>query len=216
MMKRIVTVALVGAFTFGAAGVVSAQDTPPTQEKKADEQPAAGQDELPTPPDGWWEKVQGGESAVYEMTQMGMQMKLKFNIDSREGSMITFSTSVEVPGMPQGMPPETHTVDANDPEQIKKNKMPEGSTVKKVGEETLTAAGRDWACTVYEVEGQQGGQQMKMKMWHSAELLPLFNGGAVKMEVEVPGPNGQPMQVRLQLTEVGAGAAGGAATPKGE
>lgn len=207
MMKRIAIVALVGAFTFGAASVASAQDAAPTQEKKADEQPASGNDELPMPPDGWWEKVQGGETAVYAMVQMGMQMKMKVKVDSREGSVITFSMSVELPGMPEGMPPQTQTVDYADKDQIKQNAMPEGATVKKVGQETITAAGRDWACTVYEVEAEKEGQKVKMKVWYCADLLPVFNGGNVKMEAEVPGPTGQPMPVRITLTEVSGGEA---------
>ncbi len=212
-MKQLLKVALIGALSFGGAGAVSAQDAPPTQERPA-EQPAEGQDALPTPPEGWWREVQPGEYAVYAMNQMGMDMKLKFTIDSREEAKITFSTTMEVPGMPQAMPPQTTTIDANDPEALENKKLPPGATVKKLGDETVNAAGRDWTCSVYEIEGEQRGQKMKMKLWHSAELRPVFNGGAVKMEVEAPGPAG-PMLVTILLSEVGAApASGGGAAPE--
>lgn len=215
-MKQVMVLALVvGAFTAGFAEVGLAQDAPPpTQEKKdaPPEAPAQPGDTLPRPPEGWWEEVDGGEFAVYDMAQMGMQLKLKLAVVSRQDSQITVTTTAEVPGMPQGgMPPQTDTIDAAKHDQLAK--MPEGATVKKLGEETITAAGREWACGVYEIEGKDDGRPIKMKLWHSPELLPIFSGGAVKMEVEATGPAG-PMTITMQLAEVGTATAGeGAPAP---
>lgn len=203
MTSRVWVGALLGAVTFGFGVTVAAAQDAPTQE----------QPKLPQPPDGWWEQVKGGESATYDMTQMGMQMKMKMTVDKVEGSKITFTAAVEMPGAPPGsIPPQKETIDFGDKAQVEqKQKMPKDATVKQVGEETVNAAGRDWPCTVWEVEGSERGQKMKMKIWHSAELLPVFSNGTVKMEVEMMGPNGQPMKVEMVLTEVKGPGEGGAA-----
>jgi hypothetical protein len=183
------------------------------QEPTTESTPESSSDALPAPPDGWWEQVQAGDYATYEMSQMGMQFTMKLQVDAREGSSITFTTTMEMVGGPQGgMPPQTQTIDFGDPAQLTANtKLPKGSTVKKVGEETITAAGREWSCAVYEVEGMERGQKVKMKLWHNPELLPVFSNGSVKMEVEIMGPNGQPMKIDVLLTGLGKASEGGEA-----
>ena len=201
--REVLVGALAGALVFGfGVGVVGAQE--PKPQEPAPQEPA--REELPTPPEGWWEQVKGGEFATYEMTQMGAQFTMKLLVDSREGSTITFTTTMQMADAPQGggFPPRTQKIDFADPAQVNaKMKMPKDATVKKIGEESIAAAGREWPCTVYEIEGTERGQKMKMKLWHSTELLPVFSNGAVKMHVEMMGPNGQPMKVEMNLTEVG-------------
>lgn len=202
-MVRSLTVAalLLGAF---GGGLVRAQDAPKQDAEKV---------ELPTPPDGWWENVKGGESATYNMSQMGMQMVMTMTVDKVEGAKVTFTTTLQMGE--QGMPPKTETIDFADPAQREKvkGKMPKDATVKNLGEETVNTAGRDWKCTVYEIEGTERGQKMKMKLWHSTELLPVFSNGTVKMDIDMMGPGGQPMKVELLLTEVKGPGEGGATPP---
>jgi hypothetical protein len=164
-----------------------AQEDPSAGDTTAPDAPApeAGGDttELPKPADGWWKSLEGGETAKYEVVQMGQSMEMVLTVDSIEGTTLTFTAKMRMPGGMEA-PPQTQTVDLND-ENALKGDMPADSKVTKVGEETIELAGRSWDCTIYDIEGTNQGVPLKMKMWHCPDLPPVFNNSSVKMEMEV-------------------------------
>ena len=136
----------------------------------------------PTPPEGWWKDLRGGETATYELTMDSSAMKMVITIDKIERSLITFNTQTFMGG--QSMPKHIQTIDARDPLAVGGN-LPPGATVEK-GEETSIQVGhKTFNCTIYRVEFEG----LKMKVWHSSQLPRIFSGGNVKAESGSQGMN---------------------------
>ncbi|MDC3378966.1 hypothetical protein OAX78_01625 [Planctomycetota bacterium] len=154
---------------------------------------------LPTPPDGWWENVEPGQTATFAVSQMGQNFNMILTVASREEQLITFNMQMLMGDMEMG-PPQTETLDASDQEQL--NDLPEGSKVTEVGTETIEAGGQSWDCTIFEIETENQGMPMTMKMWHCPDLNPVFNRGCVKAEMNME-QGGMKMEINMELTEIG-------------
>lgn len=154
--------------------LASAQTTKPTDDAPAE----AADSPFPTPPDGWWEQVEAGWSATYEITQPQGTATQTLTVESIEGSVVTVTATIEAGG--QTPPPQTQTIDfAEDSDATDPTKnLPAGAEPQEVGEETIEVAGEEYACTIIEMSLQG----TTIKFWVSEDLPPLFNSGIVKME----------------------------------
>lgn len=219
-MKHSFSSALVLGLTLLGAPALAQEDpsagdtTAPAPEASPAEGEVTG-DKLPMPKDGWWKTIKAGEMARYEVTQMGTKMEMQISVDSLNGTEVTFTAKMVMPGGMEA-PPQTQTIDASDKSAMNEN-MPGDAKVTKVGQETIQMAGRAWNCTVYEIEGSNQGMPLKMKMWHCPDLPPIFNNSAIKMEMNV-NQGGMEINASMNLVEYtpagGAAPAGDAPAPK--
>jgi hypothetical protein len=135
----------------------------------------AGEDMWPTPPEGWWKSLKGGESATYEMVVGPTVMEIVITINKIEGSKITVITRDQT--SESTMPAQKEIIDAA---KTDVGALPPGASVKKGKNITLKVGNNSFKCTVYQIEING----MKMKNCHSSQLPPIFNSGVVKMETE--------------------------------
>ncbi|MCO5170816.1 MAG: hypothetical protein M9894_31190 [Planctomycetes bacterium] len=153
---------------------------------------AAGQDlaRWPAPPEGWWRRLEGGERAVYALTQGPRTGRRVMTVERIEGSRVTvsFEQAYGHDGS-HDAPAARHaaTIDLADPTDAGDLTLPEGARLTRVGREEVKVGERAFACDVYEValEGPRGA--VAMKAWHAPALPPVFMGGVVKLTSRLAG-----------------------------
>lgn len=151
---------------------------------------AIGQDPArwPAPPEGWWRRLEGGERAVYALTQGQRTGRRVMVVERIEGSRVTVSFE-QAHGDAGEAPParQSATIDLADPTEAGDLTLPEGARLTRVGREELKVGARAFACDVYEValEGPRGA--VAMKAWHAPSLPPVFMGGVVKLTSRLAG-----------------------------
>jgi hypothetical protein len=127
-----------------------------------------------------WKKFAEGSNSTLSMTIEAVGQKMTSEAVSKlvkkedDGVTIEVSSSMEIAGQKQTMPPQTQKVAP---------KVEKADAPTQVGESTekVEAAGKTFDCKVYEVSKKQpNGQTVKAKMWVSDDVP----GGVVKMEAK--------------------------------
>lgn len=168
---------------------------------------ASAQSNLPEWPANWWNDLEVGGSATYEMNAMGMVMTLTQSVEAIDGSQITVATTINMMG--NSTPPQTEVIDAATltPEsqiammQRMGNGMPGAAgppqdlseledMVTRVSDTTCEAGSRTVDCTEFELNGEG----ITSRAWISTSIPPVFMNGVVRSEATVQG---QAMSVNL-------------------
>ena len=105
----------------------------------------AEEDGWPTPPDGWWKNLKGGESAEFDMQMGPTNMKMVQTVDKIEGSNITFTTQTFMGDNAESE--ETQTIDAADSLEGG-GVAPPGATVEKGGFTQIKVGDTSFDCTI--------------------------------------------------------------------
>jgi hypothetical protein len=158
------------------------------------QEPAAQAVTYPTPPDGWWSVLQGGERATYELRRGGVILTQDLRLEQVSGPSVTLSVSTARGRFDLG-PVRTETVDLSQ-ESAAAGYLPTGATVELLGEETLVLGpegqdGEQVVCQRYRVTLPEG---RTLLLWRSPRLPPVFHGGCVQV-VEDSGDG--PVTLRL-------------------
>jgi hypothetical protein len=150
--------------------------------------PAAAQDQRaqdvrwPTPPTAWWEQLEPGWEATYEIHQGDqVQFRQVIKIEAVDGSEVTIKVTMFAGEMP--MEPVTITQDLADAQGDLTSGLPDTAAVTRVGQEELVVSGQTFECTIYDVEVDG----VTIRAWHCPGLAPLFTAGNVKVETEQMG-----------------------------
>ena len=141
----------------------------------------------PQPAAGWWERLQAGDRAVYEVRQGPQSMKLVITVDKVEDAKVTFSAQTFLGDQPT--PRQTQTIDARTDQDMNGGLPPEAK-VRKLEEAKLEVGGRSFSCTVFEIVLPDA----TIKAWHCPELPPIFSASNVQVEAE---SQGEPSSMKL-------------------
>jgi hypothetical protein len=152
---------------------------------------AACAQEWPAPPDGWWESVEVGDSALFSLEAQGQSFQMRLTVTGVDGAIIEMNTETIMGGQVLNSQPQTMDGE-NDFNQGLAGM--EGGTIEVTGTETITVGGVDYECTVYVATNEQGS----VVAHYCPELCPLFSGGNVRMVFT----QGETQAMVMELLEV--------------
>ena len=183
--KRFFTVAAALSLGFVVGPqLVRAADV--VEEKPAEKAPGKTVEMKENPEFTYWSKFKAGSSTTMSGDmeasgqKMGMEMTVTLVEADKDKGTVTLERSgaMEFNGQKINQPPSKSVVDS---------KPKANETYKEAGEETLTIAGKELKCKVYEVEQGEGPGKMSARIWVSEEVP----GGMVKMTMKGPQGSGE-------------------------
>ncbi len=148
---------------------------------------------LPRLPYGWWESLQAGDEAVFDVVEHSRtwgrtETTRRTLVEGRDGYELALYNDPYDPALPGRVNARAHFFHAPD------------ASFERLHTETVRAADRSFPCTVYEVRLPGPDGVVEGRMWISDALPRCFNGGAVKSELRREGSDALTTVVLRSLT----------------